>query len=402
LLISSLSLSSQDINFAFNSSQQYTMSTNHDYYIGLHVKSGNVNGVNYINVAANNSESAFYGNIAKWNSVSWANTTASDLYFKIYGILAEKLTASNEGHTGNENGVTASFSSYWVRSGSINCSGYIFSLNYGSGYTNNTWAAFSDTNNVWANISQVLLGSASQVGNTVYYKTFANASNGKWYVSAENSFVLQATVTFAFSNVGKVEKNDVLLSNSSVTYTTPTTLKLDALPGSTYSFLNWNWTNSAATSTDNSLSFIVTNQTSLTCWFGPGYTAGYWLGYSAGWADGNLSGYTAGHSAGYNEGWASGNSTGYAAGYAAGFADGFASFVFLGNATEGQVLAGYTFYNNASALRTGNYTAPTPGPGGAGDISTNDAFLYLMLTGVCSLLFFTALKASKNKKGNKS
>jgi hypothetical protein len=378
LSISSLSLSLQDINLEFNASQQYTMSSSHAYAISLHIKSGNVNGVNYVNVGANNSD-CHPGNIVRYNSVSWGAMTASDLFFKIYGVLAEKLTASNEGYSGNENGINSYFSSYWVRSGSINCSGYIFSINYGSGFSNNSWVAFNATNNVWGNTTQTLLGSSSQIGNTVYFKTYANASNGKWYESTTLSFTLQATVTFQFNDYGTIEKNDISISNSSITYTTPATLKLDALPKTTRTYLNWNWTNSGGSSTDNSFSFTVTNQTTLSCWFGVSSTAQEFS------FAGNATVYDVKTGATFY----SSNGT---------LLTGIVTpFNFEGNATENKVLQYYSFYGSDGTLRIGAFTIPTPDP--EAYVAVEDSYIYMILAGaVASIIVFLLMGVIMSRK----
>lgn len=255
--------------FTFTGSNSINLEASHNYAVVVIAYNSTINGSNLLSVGIDSS-GTHAGNGVGFNNGNWVVSSNRDTIFYIYG-LSDSLIASNEAYTNNENGDLSSFSSYWVRSGTIEASGYIFSLNYGAGYVNDTWTAFSGINNVWANLTKTLTGSASQIGNTVYYKTYANASNGLWYVSATNSFILQATVTFYFNSGGHIERNDTAINNAtSTSYTTPTYLKMDALANSTYQFLSWNLTNSIASSLDNPYSFSVVNKTSLSCSFAPG------------------------------------------------------------------------------------------------------------------------------------
>lgn len=264
------------MNFSFSHTVLLPAGRYVAWIFGINATINNTNKVNILGTGSNVDSNE------KWSyfsSNTWSSASVLDINMQVYGDTElDRLNYNSAEHTNNENGETSLFSSFWFASGSITCSGYILSLNYGSGYVNNTWVQFSPNNNTWANVSEVLTGSAAQIGATIYYKTFANASNGKWYVTAELSFTLQATVTFQFWDIGHIEKNDTPITNSSTTYTTPTTLKMDALPNATYSFLNWSWLNTAATSNNNPLSFTVTNKTTLTCYFGLGYDAGFAAG----------------------------------------------------------------------------------------------------------------------------
>lgn len=311
--ISSLPTSPTDYNIGFNSSQQYIMLANHNYAICVHIKVGSVNNVNYVNVGANSTNS-HYGNIVRYNSVLWGAVSTVDMYFKIYGVLSESLIPSNEGYINNENGIESTFSSYWVGS-NIYCSGYIFSLNYGVGYVNDTWVAFSANNNTWANITKTLLGSSSQLGNTISYVTYANSSSNSWFVSAIKTFVLQATVSFNFnSSRGIIERNHTLINDGAVTvYTTPTNLTLGAFCNSNFGWLSWNYTNSLGSSTNNPFTYQVVNKTDIWCIFSE---------------------------IGTQE----------------------PPFNFQGNATVNDVFNGYSFYSSNSTLRVGIYISPTNSP----------------------------------------
>lgn len=354
-------------------------------------------------MADDDSGNAYAGNLMCYRNGAWSSLGSSDADFKIYGIQ-EKLTASNEGYVNNENGALSSFSSYWVKTGSISASGYVFSINYGSGYINDTWTAFSDVNNVWANLTKILMGSAAQIGGTILYKTFANASNGLWYESAEKSFVLQASVSFYYNSGGSVERNNTAINNAtSTTYTTPTVLKLDALAESLNGFLSWNISNGLSSSIDNSYNYSVVNKTDLFCYFDS-----FQNYYDAGWADGNASGYAAGYSDGYDAGWIDGNSTGYSAGWAAGNFTGYEAGWAAGNYTgyeAGWISGNFTGYSTGYSIgydagylvgyAEGYAAAP---PSGEGGMAEADVAIYVACGSIVSgliaaiLVFFIVRK----------
>lgn len=209
-------------------------------------------------------------NVACWWSSSWSYLQPTDLYLIVYADTEfDKLTASNENSNNNENGISTDFSCFWVASGAVGCSGYIFSYGLSGSMQNDTWAAFSGSNNTWANVSKTLNFAASALGQSIYYEWFANASNGNWFVSALKSFTLQATVTVLFDEVmGTVQINDTSINSEDYfTYTDPTVLAFTAIVFSGYGWVSINWTNSQDSSTNNPCEFTVTNQTVITSIF---------------------------------------------------------------------------------------------------------------------------------------
>lgn len=216
---------------------------------------------------------ALLENIVDYTGNANCTTTAVGGNGRYIGVMCcfmqgNYLSASEESVVGYENGVSSDFSCYWEAQG-MTLSGYIFQIQYGeeADWANDTWTEFDDTNNCWANLSKVLMG--TELGQEVSYQWYANGSDGSWWTSATGNFTLQATVTFYFEeSFGVVRRNGTDISNNTqTTYYEPTVLDMGCLPNSTYAFLSWNWTNSVDSSTDNPMrSWEVINQTTLVCY----------------------------------------------------------------------------------------------------------------------------------------
>jgi PKD repeat protein len=179
--------------------------------------------------------------------------------------LFASLLSSLESASSNENGIVSIFSCYWIGI-NINCSGFIFQYDISGSAVNDSWTAFPDLNNTWSNVTKTLMGST--LGVTVSYLWYANDSNGAWFISSTESFVLQATLTFYHTDEGIIRKNNTVVNNgTSATYTSPSGVELTALANSTYEWLSWNWTNTMGSTTTNIYIFSVLNQSTVWCYF---------------------------------------------------------------------------------------------------------------------------------------
>ena len=266
-------------NMTFTS--EITLDTNIRYAFYVYIYNATVNTSNYVRVWYDNPPPEDSNeNFGYFLNSAWT-TGSPDFDIIVYGdVQFDKLQSSNENSDNNENGITTNFSCFWYSSGSVTCSGYIFSYGLSGSMQNDTWMQFYQTNETWANVSKTLNFVSSNLGQLIYYKWFANSSANAWYVSALKSFTLQATVTFQHNEGGIFRRNSTSLANNTqTTYTTPTNLEMIALCNSTYAFLSWNYTNLINSNTSNPSWFTITNQSVLSCNFanmtvsdGGGYT----------------------------------------------------------------------------------------------------------------------------------
>lgn len=299
-------------NLTINQEVTFEMNTRYVFYV--YIYNATINTSDYVRVWYDNPPPEDANeNFGYYISSAWY-TGSTDLDIIVYGDTEfDKLSALNENSDNNENGIVTNFSCFWYASGSVTCSGYIFSYGLSGSMQNDTWIQFPQTNNTWANISKILNFNFVDLGKQVYYQWFANSSSNKWYYSQLKNFTLQATVTFSFNEGGIIRRNNTVLSNNTQTiYTSQTNLEMIALCNSTYGFLSWNYTNSLNSNISNPFIFTVANKTLLSCVFceiGEGVP-----------------------------------------------------FEFLGNATVTDVLQNQTFYSNSADLLTGNLTLPTPEP----------------------------------------
>lgn len=173
------------------------------------------------------------------------------------------LTYSDVEQSSTEADFPAVFSSFWIAVGDCSLSGYIFSWNASGSWANNTWVAFSDTNNTWANTTETL---SYAIGLEISWVVYANSSMGLWYETTPINFTVQATITFYFNSGGSLWRNGSQLENGTATaYTESTTLTLMAVADFNYTYLVMNW--SYGETTENPYNFAVSNQTDVFCYF---------------------------------------------------------------------------------------------------------------------------------------
>lgn len=180
-------------------------------------------------------------------------------------VLSNNLFLST---SSNENGVECTISSFWYAMDYIDIGmtltngGYILELTIDSVVSNSSWVAFSDSNSTWGNTTFIL--NSNMLGSTVYYRVFANSSTNQWGISTLNNFVVQATLTFYFTEGGELWRNLIAIENGTqTTYTESTNITLLAVQQSTYAFQSFNWTNSIDSTTTNYYNFVVSNQSTV-------------------------------------------------------------------------------------------------------------------------------------------
>lgn len=130
----------------------------------------------------------------------------------------------------------ARFSTFWyILLGSL--SGYIFSYNISGSYVNDTWVAFSSSNESWANVTHTI---SLTVGYVISSLVYANNSENGWTTSALKSFTVTATLTYYFDTGGSLEVNGTSKNNgTSVVYNSQSTIHLSALPAYSYTLLDF-------------------------------------------------------------------------------------------------------------------------------------------------------------------
>ncbi|XHH07915.1 MAG: hypothetical protein ACFCUE_10085 [Candidatus Bathyarchaeia archaeon] len=228
-------------------------------------------------------------------------TSANEIYFKYSELVTTKINydPTSFSQSSTENGVNSTFSSYWSTIDYIDTdmqlSGYILETDASGEIVNSTWTPFAgSTNNTWANTT-VLIN--RNLGGTVHWRYYINSTSGMWAVMPEQSFIVQATVTFYFNEGGKLLCNGTSIENgTSTTCTSLTTLQMIAAPiNSTYIFQSFNWTNSDGSTDatfDNCYDFSVTNKSEFFAYMAipeihcPCWYEGYNEGYTKGFADG--------------------------------------------------------------------------------------------------------------------
>lgn len=237
------------------------------------------------------------------------------------------LLSTTNGQSSVNSPTTSTLYSYWTPQGadSLTDAYYLFSINSGSGYINQTWTPFNGQN--WANQSLPL--SNYTPGTTIQWIVYANDSAGQQFSSSVQSFVVQANVTFYFTEGGALWLNGVSIANgTTTTFNSNASSTIAAIVSSGNCFSSFMWSYPAnASSTSNPLAFTPAgdcafwaymNQT----WIG-GYTQGWTIGNATGYTEGWNTGNATGYNNGYTQGWNEGNVTGYIYGFNVGNTTGF-------------------------------------------------------------------------------
>lgn len=190
---------------------------------------------------------------------SWGSEEEGNFAFPRYFDLA---TSSIEA------GTQTTFSSFWdVYSDSAEeeLSGYIFSIDTGAGYSNESWISFSSGNNTWANYTQWLV---YDLGTEISWFIYANSSLNTWNITDPEVFTVQATVTYLYNTGGIIKMNNTDIVNGTQTvFTEISQLEMEFLCASGYGYYNISWNLSPGYSEANPYNFTVVNQTSLYCQF---------------------------------------------------------------------------------------------------------------------------------------
>lgn len=176
------------------------------------------------------------------------------------------LLTDSTGNTNNENGDSLTLYSFWyMKSGEL--SGFIYEYNMTGSFINSTWSVFSDNNSTWGNHTFIL--NSDNLGDTIYYRIYANSSNNDFTVTEYFNFTVQATVTFYHNSGGIIYRNSTLCSNTTqTTYTTPTNLEIIAICNSTYGYYNMTWHNNLNYTILNPYNYQVQNRTDFNVLFG--------------------------------------------------------------------------------------------------------------------------------------
>ncbi len=286
------------------------------------------------------------------------------------------LLSTTNGQTSVNSPTTSTLYSYWDPQGAASLTGayYLFSINSGSGYINQTWTPFNGQN--WANESLPL--SNYTAGTTIQWTVYASDSNGVEYSSSVQSFVVQANVTFYFTEGGELWLNGVSIANgTSATFNSLAPSTMAAIVSSGNCFSSFNWTYPAdSSSTSNPLAFTPVGDCAFWAYMNQTWSGGY----TQGWNTGNATGFNNGYSQGWNDGNASGYIHGFNVGNTTGFNDGCLSGwmncasavagenrLYVAVAIVGQGDVNYTFisagYHNGQPITvpgtTGNVSTPT-------------------------------------------
>ena len=327
---SSLTTTKTWTEFVFSGANIVNLAVNHNYGIAIVGTTTTINSINYVISRHNNTAGVYYGCLFDYESSAWTfNSATTNLPYKLYGI-AGGVSFSGYSVSSYENGVSTSLGVTCTKVGTSELSQYIFSWDISGSYVNNSVVNFGGNSPQTISISKLIFGT---LGQTVHWLVYADDVAGVWSVSAIQSFVIQATVTFYFNDTNCVfQRNSVTLGNGTTTvYTSPTNLTFLAIVNSMYGFLSFNWSNIISSSMSNPYAYSVINNSVVWCNFFSysavnitGYNQGYSIGYSVGYSVGYSDGYSVGYSVGYSTGWLAGNSTGWLAGNFTGYIDGYA------------------------------------------------------------------------------
>lgn len=160
-------------------------------------------------------------------------------------------------------------SQWYTETGTL--SGFKFCDNQSGSPVNDTWTAFSETNNSWANVTHSI---SNALGTDIQWGIYANSSDNVWNVIVwQNAFV---TVQLTFYNdgggAGSVKCNGTTMTNGTTyTFTTAVSIaNLAALPNNMSSFVNFTWTVGISGSTTiNDYNLTIYNATTVWCYFAP-------------------------------------------------------------------------------------------------------------------------------------
>lgn len=158
------------------------------------------------------------------------------------------------------------YSQWYLTTGTL--SGYIFSYNASTSLVNETWVAFADTNNSWANVTKTL---SNVVGTVIQWIVYANGSTGFWCVPFSNYTTCSAELTCYSNSGGSVRVNGTNVANGTA-YTfnqLGSVANLGALSSNaSYGFVNFTWNlGISGSSTTNSYNLTIYNCTTLWVYF---------------------------------------------------------------------------------------------------------------------------------------
>jgi hypothetical protein len=159
------------------------------------------------------------------------------------------------------------FHSQWFMSLG-NLSGFIFSYNASTSMVNDTWVAFAETNNSWANVSKLV---SNDLATVILWTVYANGSSNSWNVMVNQYATATAELTCSFNTGGFVRVNGTNMgNNTALTYTQAISIaNLGALSSNaSYGFMNFTWSvGISGSSTTNSYNLTVYNCTTLWAYF---------------------------------------------------------------------------------------------------------------------------------------
>lgn len=197
-----------------------------------------------------------------WYAVdTYDNWNATD----IYTLVISALVPSQESHVTTEKLENDVLSVYW-EAVNTDLDSYVFSIDSGGGYGNETWQNFGSTNQSWSNHTLEL---NFVIGTELNWLVYANDSRGYEAVISEQSFTVDCTIWFYYNTGGSIWKNGTYIANTtSVKYSSEQTLELLAVPNSGYAWQSFNWT--GGSSTTNPDNYTVTTGIDIWCYFSLG------------------------------------------------------------------------------------------------------------------------------------
>lgn len=247
---------------------EYAITEGTKYAISIDARNGN--DANYFGQRRNETASVPYNGLYSGDSgATWSLLTRKYL-FRIYGNSLE-IPCEIVSTIGTNTTLTARtwlFHSQWfIPSGSL--SGFIFSSNASGSMANNTWVAFADTNNSWANVSKSI---SNNLATVIQWTVYANGSTNLWgkFASIQNVSTT-AQLTCYYGAGGSVRVNGTNMGNgTALTYTLATSVaNLGALSSNaSYGFLNFTWSDGlSGSSATNSYNLTLYNCTTLWAYF---------------------------------------------------------------------------------------------------------------------------------------